>query len=151
MTIWVNPDQARVHSMEEAVGNLTAWVSSGPNWPMPWCGYMRTPARHHSLRRGTWASCLKEGLRWLPVGESASWKSANSSFPSLQVTYPIGLNECEEPIITSLLESLANGISLTGGKSIYLEIDIPQSLAEEPDQKVPPNWQALYHHNNQPP
>ena len=33
LTIWVNPCQARVHSMEEAVGNLTAWVSSGPNWP----------------------------------------------------------------------------------------------------------------------
>ena len=55
-----------------------------------------------------------------------------------QVTYPIGLNGCEEPIITSLPESLANGISLTRGKSIYLEIDIPQSLAEEPDQKVLP-------------
>ena len=32
-TIWVNPCQARVLSMEEAVRNLTAWVSSGPNWP----------------------------------------------------------------------------------------------------------------------
>ena len=32
-TIWVNPCQARVHSMEEAVKELTAWVSSGPNWP----------------------------------------------------------------------------------------------------------------------
>ena len=33
LTIWVNPCQARVHSMEEAVRNLTAWVSSGPDWP----------------------------------------------------------------------------------------------------------------------
>ena len=32
-TIWVNPCQARVCSMEEAVRDLTAWVSSGPNWP----------------------------------------------------------------------------------------------------------------------
>ena len=32
-TIWVNPCQARVCSMEEAVRELTAWVSSGPNWP----------------------------------------------------------------------------------------------------------------------
>ena len=30
LTIWVNPCQARVPSMEEAVGKLTAWVSSGP-------------------------------------------------------------------------------------------------------------------------
>ena len=32
-TIWVNPCQARVHSMEDAVRELTAWVSSGPDWP----------------------------------------------------------------------------------------------------------------------
>ena len=32
-TIWVNPCQARVHSMEEVVRELTVWVSSGPNWP----------------------------------------------------------------------------------------------------------------------
>ena len=33
LTIWVNPCQARVCSMEEAVRELTAWVSSGPDWP----------------------------------------------------------------------------------------------------------------------
>ena len=33
LTIWVNPCQARVPSMEEAVGKLTAWPSSGPDWP----------------------------------------------------------------------------------------------------------------------
>ena len=56
----------------------------------------------------------------------------------LQVAYPKGLNGHEEPIITSLPESLASGISLTGGKSVYLEIDIPQSMAEEPDWKALP-------------
>ena len=30
-TIWVNPSQARVPSMEEVVRKLTAWASSGPN------------------------------------------------------------------------------------------------------------------------
>ena len=53
-TIWVNPCQARVPSMEEAVKELTAWVSSGPNWPYnlgaaEWGHH----AMHHSLRRGT--------------------------------------------------------------------------------------------------
>ena len=56
---------------------------------------------------------------------------------SLQVAYPVGLNGCEEPVITSLSESLANGISVTRGESVYLEIDILQSLAEELDWKVP--------------
>ena len=52
----------------------------------------------------------------------------------LQVTYPVGLNGWEDPIINSL----ANGISLTGGGSIYLELDIPQPMVEEPDWKVFP-------------
>ena len=54
----------------------------------------------------------------------------------LQVAYPVGLNVHEEPIITSLLKSLANGISLIRGESIYLEIDILQSMADEPDQEA---------------
>ena len=33
LTVWVNPCQARVPFMQEAVGKLTAWVSSGHNWP----------------------------------------------------------------------------------------------------------------------
>ena len=48
--------------------------------------------------------------------------------------------DMQDPIITSLPESLANGISLTGGRSIYLEIDIPQPMAEELDQKALHLW-----------
>ena len=56
----------------------------------------------------------------------------------LQIAYPIGLNGHEEPIITSLPESLANGISLIGGKFIYLAIDILDPMEEEPDWKASP-------------
>ena len=57
---------------------------------------------------------------------------------SLQVAYPVGMNGHKDPIIISLPESLANGISLTWGGSIYLEVHIPQLMAEEPDQKASP-------------
>ena len=33
LAIWVNPSQARVPSIEEAVGKLTACTFSGPDWP----------------------------------------------------------------------------------------------------------------------
>ena len=56
----------------------------------------------------------------------------------LQVTYPVGLNGCKDPVIISLPKSLANGIRQTGGKFVYLEIDIPQPLAKELDQKASP-------------
>ena len=136
LTICVNPCQARVPSMEEVVGKLTVWVSSGPNWPyaLVW------------LHEGTCHAPLpKEGyLVILPQAEVTPCRQISQLevcqllISSPQVAYPIGLNGCEEPIITSLLESLANNISLTRGESIYLEIDIPQSLAEELDQKIPP-------------
>ena len=32
-TVWVNPYQARVSTVEEVVRELTALASSGPNWP----------------------------------------------------------------------------------------------------------------------
>ena len=57
---------------------------------------------------------------------------------SPQVVYPIGLNGQDEPIITSLQEPLASGVSLTVSEYIYLRIDIPSPPVEEPDQKIPP-------------
>ena len=56
----------------------------------------------------------------------------------LQVAYPVGLNGWGDPIITSLPKSLANGIGLTGGRSIYLEVNILQPMAEELDWKASP-------------
>ena len=55
-----------------------------------------------------------------------------------QVIYPIGLNGHDEPIITSLPELLARGISLSTGEPIYLGIDITSPPVEEPDQKILP-------------
>ena len=52
-TIWVNPCQARVHSMEEVFKELTAWVSSGPNWPYALAQLNEDTPMLHSLRRGT--------------------------------------------------------------------------------------------------
>ena len=31
--VWISPHQARVSMMEEALGTLSACISSGPNWP----------------------------------------------------------------------------------------------------------------------
>ena len=138
LTIWVNPHQARVPSMEEAVGKLTAWASSEPNWPYALL----------QLHKGTCHAPLpkeehlgiqpQRGVEETPCGQISQLEICELLIASSQVAYPIGLNGCEGSIITSLPEPLANGISLTRGESIYLEIDILQSLAEELDQKVLP-------------
>ena len=69
----------------------------------------------------------------------------------LQVAYLVGLNGFEDPIITSLPEFLANGISLTRGKSIYLEINIPQPMVKELGLEGIAPWQMLCYHYIQPP
>ena len=129
----VNPGQARAHSMEEAVGNLTAWVSSGPNWPYTLV-QLHEDTHHVPLPKERHLGILPQrGAETTASGRISQLEVCQLLISGPQVAYPIGLNGCKEPIITSLPESLANGISLTRGKSIYLEIDIPQSLAEEPD------------------
>ena len=80
----------------------------------------------------------KRGRETTPYRQISQLEVCQLLISGPQATYPIGLNGCEEPIITSLPESLANGVSLTRGKSVYLEIDILQSLAEELDWKVLP-------------
>ena len=80
----------------------------------------------------------QRGVEATPCGWISQLEVCQLLITSPEVTYPIGLNGCEEPIVTSLLEPLANGVSLTGGKSVYLEIDILPSPAEEPDWKVSP-------------
>ena len=124
--------------MEEAVKELTAQVSSGPNWP-------------YTLARLNEDTCHvplpKEGhLGILPEGGTNSTLCRRISqlevcqllISGLQVAYPVGLNGCKDPIITPLPKSLANDISLTGGGYVYLEVDIPQPMVEEPEQKVLP-------------
>ena len=135
-TIWMNPCQARVHSMEEVVRELTTWVSSGPNWP--YALVQLNKDTHH-------VPLPKEGhLGILPQGGTdmtACWRISQLEvcqllISGLQVIYLVGLNGWQDPIITSLPKSLANSMILTGGGSIYLEVDISQPMVEELDQKA---------------
>ena len=118
-TICVKPCQARVPSTEEAVKELTAWVSSGPDEP-----YTLVQLNEDTCH----VSLPKEGhLGILPEGGTNSTACRRISqlevcqllVSGLQVTYSVGLNGHEDPIITSLPESLANDISLTRGRSVY--------------------------------
>ena len=139
MTIWVNPCQARVHSMEEAVRNLTAWVSSGPNWPYTLVWLHKGICHVPLPKEGHLGILPQRGAEMTACRRISQLEVHQLVISGWQVAYPIWLNGCEEPIITSLPESLANGVSLTRDESIYLEIDILQSLAEEWDRKALPS------------
>ena len=122
--------------MEEVVRNLTAWVSSGPNWPYALVQLHKDTCHAPIPKEGHLGILPQRGAETTTCGRISQLEVCQLLISGLQVTYPLGLNGCEEPIITSLPESLANGIILTGGKSIYLETDIPECLAEELDQKA---------------
>ena len=137
-TIWVNPSQARVPSMEEAVGKLTACVFSGPNWPYTLV-HLHEGTHHVPLPKEGHVGILSHrGVEVTPCGQISQLEVCQLLIAGPQVIYPIGLNGHHEPIITSLPEPLASSISLTTSEPVYLEIDILPLLVEDPDQKVLP-------------
>ena len=143
LTIWLNPCQARVCSMEEAVRQLTAWVSSGPNWPYALV-QLNEDTCHVPLPKEGHQGVLPQGGADMTACRRISQLEVCQLLVSgLQVTYPVGLNGHEDLIITSLPKSLANGISLTGGKSVYLEIDILQPMAKNQTGRHRPLLDAL--------
>ena len=117
--------------MEEVVGNLTARVSSGPDWPYTLVQLHKDTCHMPLPKEGHLAILPQRGAETAACGRFSQLEVCQLLISGWQVSYPIGLNGHEEFIITSLPESLANSVSLTRGESIYLEIDIPQCLAEE--------------------
>ena len=128
-TVWVNLCQARVCFMEEAVRE-----------PRPYTlVQLNEDTCHVALPKEGHLGILPQGEADMTAYGKISQLEVHQLLASgLQVTYPVGLNGCKDPIIISLPESLANGLSLTGGEFVYLEIDIPQPLAKELDQKALP-------------
>ena len=137
-TVWVSPHQARVPTVEEVVRELTALVPSRPKWPYTLV-WLNKDTHHVTLpREGHLGILPKGGTNSASCGRISQLEVFQLLISGLQVIYPVGLNGCEVPLKNPLPKSLANGTSLTGGKSIYLEVDIPQSIVEEPDWKVLP-------------
>ena len=118
--IWVNPYQARVSTVEEVVKQLTALVSTRPDWTYTLL-QLNGDAHHMSLPRERYLSTLVEGGTSSAACRSLSQLEVCQHLSlSSQVVYLVGLNGCEVPLIAYLPESLAKGANLLGGKPIYL-------------------------------
>ena len=136
--VWVNPNQVRVATMEEAVKTLTACTSSGTNWPYALAQLYEGPC-HTPLPKDKHLGILPQGkVEDTPCRQISQLKVCQLLATGPQVVYPIGLNGHDEPLIITLPEPLDSGICLTVSKHIYLEIDVPSLPMEEPDQKIPP-------------
>ena len=124
--------------MKEAVRELTAWVSSGPNWTYTLV-QLNEDTHHAPLpKEGHLGVLSTGGTNSTACGSISQLEVCQLLILGHQVIYPVGLNGCKVPTIISLLESLANGIILTGGRTAYLEVGIPLPIAEKLDQKASP-------------
>ena len=124
--------------MEEAVRQLTALVSTGPDWPYA-LAWHNGDACHTPLPREGHLSILVEGgTSSATYGRLSQLEVCQLLSSGSQVVYLVGLNECEVPVIASPPESLAKGANLPGDKPIYLKVDILQSILEGPKLKAPP-------------
>ena len=136
-TMWVNPYQARVSTMEEVVKQLTALISTRSDWPYALV-WLNVDACHAPLPKEGYLSILVEGgtssaaCRWISQPDICQLLSLD-----FQVIYLVGLNRCEVPVIMSLPESLAKGMTMLEDEPIYLSVDIPQSTAKGQESKAP--------------
>ena len=146
--VWVHPNQVRAATIEEAVENLTAYTSSGVDWPYALAQLCKDP-HHAPLPKNKHLGVLLQGkAQETFCGWISQLKVCQLLAASPQVIYPIGLNGHDEPIITTLPDLLGSSISPIPSKHIYLEIDIPSPPMEEPDQKMPPLEGHPYSLNN---
>ena len=104
--VWVNPNQVRAATMEEAVKKLTACTSSGTNWPYTLVQLYKGPC-HAPLPKDNHLGILPQGkVEETPCGWISQLKICQLLAAGPPVIYPIGLNRHDEPIITTLPELL---------------------------------------------
>ena len=136
--VWANPNQVRAATMEEVVEKLTAYTSSGIDWPYA-LAQLYEGTCHMPLPKNRHLGILPwRGAEKAPCEQISQLMVCQLLAAGPQVIYPVGLNGQNEPVITTLPEPLASSVSLTTSKYIYLGIDIPSPPVQEPDQKIPP-------------
>ena len=135
--MWVNPYQARVSTMEEAVKQLTPLISTGPNWPYALV-WLNGDAHLAPLpKEGHLSILVKGSTSSVTCGRISQLEVCQLLSSGFQAIYPAGFNGCEVPVITSLPKSLAKGTTMLRGEPVYQPVDILQSAMKGQEPKAP--------------
>ena len=138
--VWVNPNQTRASTMEEAVEKLAACPSNGMDWPYA-LAQLYKGFGHAPLPKGKHLGILPQGkAEETSCGQITQLNICQLLSAGPQVVYPSDLNGHDEPIITTLLEPLSSSVSIITSKHPYLEIDIPPKGGS--DTKVLPSGEV---------
>ena len=136
--VWISPNQVWVPTMEEAVGMLSAYISSRPNWPYA-LAQLYEGSSHTPLPKDKHLGILPQGkAEESPYGQISQLKVCQLLSARPRVIYPVGLNRSDKPVTTTLPEQLHNGASVTTYVHPYMRIDIPPPPLEEPGHTTLP-------------
>ena len=141
--VWTSPHQAWVSMMEEALGTLSACISSGPDWPYVFAQLYKG-SNHTPLPKDKHLGVLPQGkAEESPYGQISQLEICQLLSARPRVIYPVGLNGCDQLVIINLPELLHSGSSITTDEHPHLQIDIPLPTPEEPECTTLPLGRAL--------
>ena len=96
--VWVHPKQAMATTIEEAADSLTAYTSSGVNWPYAIAQLCEDP-HHAPLPKNKHLGILPQGkAQETFCGQISQLKVCQLIATSPQVVYPIGLADRMNPL-----------------------------------------------------
>ena len=136
--VWINPNQVRVSTMKEAVGTLSAYISSRPDWPYA-LEQLYEGSSHTPLPKDKHLGVLPwRKVEESPHGQISQLKVCQLLSTRSQVIYTVGLNGNDEPVTTTLPELLHSGASITSNEHPHMKINIPPPPLEEPEHTTLP-------------
>ena len=128
--------------MEDALGTLSAYISSGPDWPYV-LAQLYEGSNDAPLPKDKHLGVLPQGkVEESPHGWISQLKVCQLLSAGPRVIYPVGLNGCNQSVTINLLEPLHSGSSVTTDEHPHLQIDIPLPTPEEPEHTTLPLGRA---------
>ena len=111
--VWISPNQVWAPTMEEAVGTLSAYISSRPNWPYA-LAQLYEGSSHTPLPKDKHLGILPQGkVEESPYGQISQLEVCQLLSTGPRVVYPVGLNGNNKPVTTTLPELLHSSASIT--------------------------------------
>ena len=117
--VWISLHQVRVSTMEEAVGTLSTYISSGPDWLYA-LTQLYQGSSHTPLPRDKHLGILPQGkAQESPYGYISQLKVCQLLSAGPQVIYPVGLNGDNKLVMITLPELLHSSASITANEDQY--------------------------------
>ena len=111
--------------MEEAVGMLSACISSGSDWPYA-LAQLYEGSNHTPLPKDKHIGILPQGkVEVSPYGQNSQLKVCQLLSARPQVVYLVSLNGGDQLVTITLPELLHRSSSITTGEHPHMRIDIP--------------------------